>query len=131
MVEVTSWYETRIDRQIREAQERGEFDNLTGAGKPLPGYGEEYDENWWIKGLVQREQITGAVPATLLLRREIEDLPAAVARKTQESAVRELVADLNDRIRKAQRGHLDGPPIVVNTIDVDEVVRRWRTARAA
>ena len=24
-----------IDEQIREAQERGEFDNLPGAGKPL------------------------------------------------------------------------------------------------
>jgi hypothetical protein len=128
MGRVTSWYESRVDRQIREAQERGEFDNLTGAGKPLPGYGEEYDENWWLKGLVQREQITGAVPATLLLRREVEELPATLARKTSEAAVRELVADLNDRIRRAQRGHLDGPPVVLRTLDVEDVVRRWRAA---
>jgi hypothetical protein len=28
----TSW----IDQQINEAEERGSFDNLPGAGKPLP-----------------------------------------------------------------------------------------------
>ncbi|SMC89901.1 DUF1992 domain-containing protein [Lentzea albidocapillata] len=33
-------FESWIDRQIREAQERGEFDNLPSAGKPLPGAGE-------------------------------------------------------------------------------------------
>src|SRR5713226_5949809 len=29
------WYQDYIDEQIREAQERGEFDNLQGFGKPL------------------------------------------------------------------------------------------------
>ncbi len=28
-------YQSRIDQQIREAMERGDFDNLRGAGKPL------------------------------------------------------------------------------------------------
>ena len=28
-------YESAVERQIREAQERGDFDNLPGAGKPL------------------------------------------------------------------------------------------------
>jgi hypothetical protein len=30
-------YEDWIERQIREAQERGAFDDLPGAGKPIPG----------------------------------------------------------------------------------------------
>ncbi|MEV0587999.1 DUF1992 domain-containing protein [Nonomuraea sp. NPDC050310] len=30
-------FKTWIDRQIREATERGEFDNLPGTGKPIPG----------------------------------------------------------------------------------------------
>lgn len=121
-----TWYESLIDRQIREAQERGEFDNLPGAGKPLPGHGEEYDEDWWIKGLVRREQITGMVPATLLLRREVEDLPRAVMARKSEEAVRRLVDDLNRRIVAAQRGHIDGPPVYLPVLDVDEVVSRWR-----
>ena len=48
-------YESWIDRQIREAQERGEFDNLRGSGQPLKGLDGRQDENWWIKGLLERE----------------------------------------------------------------------------
>ncbi len=126
---MTSWYESLIDRQIREAQERGEFDNLPGAGKPLPGHGEEYEEDWWIKELIRRENITGVLPASLRLRREVEDLMRTVATKKTEAAVRRVVADLNERILRAQRGHLDGPPVVLSTVDADEIVAAWRAAR--
>ena len=63
---MTNWYESHVDRQIREAQERGEFDNLPGAGKPIPGIGGNYDENWWLKELLRREDIHGGVPPTLV-----------------------------------------------------------------
>ena len=126
---MTSWYESAVDRQIREAQERGEFDNLPGAGRPLPGAGEPDDEDWWIRQLVRREKITGMLPATLMLRREVEDLRQTVAGKKTEAAVRGYVASLNERIRRAQRGHLDGPPVVLSTVDVEEVVAAWRAAR--
>jgi len=123
------WFESVVDRQIREAQERGEFDNLPGAGKPLPHLDEDYDENWWLKDFVRRERITGAVPATLALRKECEDLMETVATKKTELAVRRLVTGLNERIVRAQRGHLDGPPVVLSTFDVEDVVRHWRTTR--
>src|SRR4051812_31878444 len=109
---MTSWYESRIDRQIREAQERGEFDDLPGAGKPLPGLGEHYDEEWWIKDLVRREKLSGGLPASLRLRKEIEDLMTTISAKKTESSVRRVVADLNERIVRAQRGMIDGPPVV-------------------
>jgi Domain of unknown function (DUF1992) len=128
---MTSWYESRIDRQIREAQERGEFDDLPGTGKPLPGFGEPYDENWWIKDLVRRENITGVLPASLGLRREADDLMQSAAKLRTESAVRALVADLNERIVRAQRGLVDGPPVVLSTFDADEVVRAWRGRRGS
>lgn len=38
--------ESLIEARIRQARENGEFDDLPGAGKPLPGYGQPYDENW-------------------------------------------------------------------------------------
>ena len=126
---MTSWYESRIDRQIREAQERGEFDDLPGAGKPLPGFGEAYDENWWIKDLVRRENITGVLPPSLALRREVEDLTRTVTAMTTESSVREFVSSLNERIRRAQRGLVDGPSVVLSTFDVDDVVAAWRRRR--
>jgi hypothetical protein len=125
---VTSSYESPIDRQIREAAERGEFDNLPGAGQPLPGYGQGYDEDWWLKDLVRRENITGALPTSLLLRREIEDLPRTLAKTRTEAKVRAYVEDLNERIRRAQRGHVNGPPVVLSTVDIEEAVRAWRAA---
>ena len=127
---MTSWYESRIDRQIREAQERGDFDNLPGAGKPLANNGEEYDDEWWIKGLARREGLAAALPPALALRREIEDLPQVLARRTAERLVREHLDDLNERIRKARRGPVEGPPVTVNPVDVEAVVAAWHAARA-
>jgi hypothetical protein len=123
---MTDRYESALDRQIREAAERGEFDNLPGAGRPLPGYGEGYREDWWLQDWVRREQISGLAPATLLLRRQVEELPGTVAKLRSEAAVRRHVEQLNERILLARRGHLDGPPVILRTIDIDQVLRRWR-----
>lgn len=123
---MTSWYESHIDRQIREAQERGEFDNLPGAGKPLPDHGELYDEEWWVKDLARREGLPGGIPATLRLRREVEDLPESLERFRTEDAVRRTVADLNHRIERAKRGLIDGPPTVLGRLDPDAIVAAWR-----
>ena len=67
--------------------ERGDFDNLPGSGKPLPDRNELYDEDWWLKQWIAREGITGdtGLPTTLRLRREIEDIQKAAARKTSEA----------------------------------------------
>jgi Domain of unknown function (DUF1992) len=126
---VTSWYESRIDRAIREAQERGEFDDLPGLGKRLPDDYAEYDEQWWIRGLAKRESLVAALPPALALRREVEDLPAVVAKKSSEAAVRATVVDLNERILRARRGPVDGPPVSMNTVDVEHVVRLWRATQ--
>jgi hypothetical protein len=123
------WYESAVERQIREAQERGEFDNLPGAGKPLPDRGEIYDEDWWIKDLVRRENLTGLAPTSLRVRKEAEDLMRTLATKSSEWSVRQTVTDLNERIVQARRGLVDGPPVVLDTFDVDEVVEEWRRTR--
>jgi Domain of unknown function (DUF1992) len=129
---VAHWYESSIDRQLREAAERGEFDNLPGTGKPFSDAGREYDEDWWVKDWLRREGGTsGVLPATLRLRRDAEDLPALADRLPAEKAVRELVAELNERIRKARAGLLDGPPVLLPPFDADEVVRAWRQRRSA
>ena len=125
------WYESSVDRQLREAQERGDFDNLAGLGKPLPDAGREYDEDWWVKDWLQREGATaGVLPPTLALRREVEDLPQIVDRLRFEAAVRERVAAVNDRIRRALLGQLDGPAVILKPFDVDDVVRGWRERRS-
>jgi hypothetical protein len=124
------WYESSIDRQLREARERGEFDNLPGTGKPLPDAGQEYDEDWWVKDWLRREGGTsGVLPSTLQLRREAEDVEKLVDRRSSEEAVRELVANLNEQIRKARVGLMDGPPVLLPPFDVEAVVRGWRERR--
>lgn len=122
--------ESWVDRQIREAQERGEFDNLPGAGKPIPGLNGRDDADWWIKGLIQREKITPPLPTSLMLRREVEDLLITVADVKTEDAVREIVGDLNHRIKDSRRRRVDGPPIFIQTVDVERVLREWRERRS-
>ena len=124
-------YESWIDRQIREAQERGEFDDLPGPGKPIAGLGGREDENWWIKGLIERENIRGVLPGSLSLQKETSEIVDTVADCRTEQDVREVVLDLNARIVDARRRGVDGPNIFVRTVDVERVVRVWRERRAA
>lgn len=123
-------FETWIDKQIREATERGDFDNLPGAGKPLPGAGQAYEEQWWLKSYLKREGLTAEsmLPPSLQLRREIERLPDRVAQLRSEREVRAVVADLNKRIVDWLRAP-SGPLIKVSRVDADEVVAQWRAQR--
>ncbi len=58
-----------VDQLIGDAVARGEFDNLPGFGKPLQGLGETHDPDWWLRKLVEREQIS-ILPPGLQLRRD-------------------------------------------------------------
>jgi hypothetical protein len=46
--------EPLVERLIREARERGEFDDLPGAGRPLDL---DDDELWWIRRKAKDEGI--------------------------------------------------------------------------
>lgn len=125
-----SW-ESWTDRQIREAEERGTFENLPGAGKPIPGRGQPDDELWWLKGYMAREELDFALPTSLKLRKEIEDIAERVDRERQEPVVRQVVEDLNDRIRQENRRPTPGPALNRMPLDTDAVVIGWRERRAA
>lgn len=120
-------FESWIDRQIREATERGEFDNLPGAGKPIPDLDKSNDELWWIRQKMRREGASteAALPTPLRLRAEIHRLPETVRPLRTEQAVRDAVAELNQRIMDWLRAP-HGPQVVVTQVDVETVVARWR-----
>lgn len=124
-------YESWIDRQINEAKERGEFDDLPGAGKPLEHLGNPDDPEWWIKQKIAREQLdmTVALPPQLALRKEAQRLPDAVVKAPSEQAVRDLVDDFNARVRECWRRPVEGPAVVVGLADADELVAHWRAHR--
>lgn len=125
-------FESWVDRKIREAVERGEFDDLPGAGKPLPGAGSRYhDEDAWLRDYLRREGVSGdaLLPPSLLLRRDVERLPETVRDLTTEAQVRETVATLNRRVVEWLRLP-SGPQVPIAPVDADEVVRRWRAGRS-
>ena len=52
-------FEPWIEAQLRVAMEEGAFDNLPGAGKPLPDRGQLHDPlSAWVKQLAEREQLS-------------------------------------------------------------------------
>lgn len=115
-----------VDLQVRRAMERGEFDNLPGAGKPIRGLGSTHDPDWWVKSLIERERITGVLPPALALRKEDAELDAVLDRETTEDGVRRTVADFNRRVVEARRQLMGGPPVITPTRDVDAEVAAWR-----
>lgn len=122
--------ESWIDRQIREARERGAFDNLPGEGKPLKNRSRNHDPDWWIKQKVADEGIGEMVQSVVSLRQEAKQLERNLAYETNESDVREIATDLNRRIRQARARRVDGPPEALpRTVDVDQAVANWRARR--
>ena len=119
---------TWVERKIREAAERGAFDNLPGAGTPIPDLDKPHDELWWIKRKLRDEELT-AVPPTIALRKEAEEALAAAARVGSEAEVRAIVAKINARIAEGNRKAASGPPLNLAPFDPERVLARWRAAR--
>jgi hypothetical protein len=121
----TSW----IDQQISEAQERGAFDNLPGAGKPLPKRREADDGQAWLREYLRREGVSTdeLLPTPLKLRKEIERLAEAAPGMSSEQEVRDVARELNRRIAAWRRIPL-GPSIFVPLVNTEAMVTRWREA---
>jgi DnaJ homologue, subfamily C, member 28, conserved domain len=121
---------TWVERQIREATERGEFDNLPGAGKPIADLDKPHDELWWVRQKLRREHLSW-LPPTIALRKEAEEALLAASRAGSEDQVRRIVADINRKILEGNRKAASGPPLNLMPFDVDRVVRTWRERRAS
>jgi hypothetical protein len=127
----TSW----IDQQIADAERRGVFDDLPGAGKPLnlrPGAADGDYGQAWLQDYARREGVAPEemLPTPLRLRREMERLAETAGEFRSEAEIREAAADLNRRIVEWRRIPL-GPPIHVRLMNADDLVARWRAARAS
>jgi hypothetical protein len=121
----------RAEYLVRDAMAHGKFDNLKYAGKPIPGLAERYDPDWWVKGLIQRENISGLGPAAILLRTEDAELDAKLDAQYTEQQVRDMLEDFNRRVIDARRQLQGGPPVITKTRNVEEEVELWRRRRAA
>ncbi|MFE5409370.1 DUF1992 domain-containing protein [Microbacterium sp. NPDC056569] len=120
-----------VETAIQQAIRRGEFDDLPGAGKPIPGLGETHDPDWWIRRKIETEQLTGLGPPALMLRVESAELEAKLDDLSREAEVREALEDFNRRVIEARRQLLGGPPVVTPTRDVEAEVAGWNERRDA
>jgi DnaJ-like protein len=119
-----------VDLQVRRAMERGDFDNLPGAGKPLR-LPDTHDPDWWVKRLIEREKLSNVAPPAIGLRREDAELDETLDAEATEEGVRRLVEDFNRRVVEARRQLQGGPPVITRTRDLDGEVERWRARRTA
>lgn len=124
----TSW----IDRQVSEAAQRGAFDDLPGAGQPLPRRTDADDGQAWLREYLRREGVSAEelLPAPLKLRKEVERLTGTVHDFGSEQEVRDAVAELNERIIQWRRIP-EGPPVYLRLVDEDMLVRTWHDGRAS
>lgn len=122
-------FDSWIDHSIREAQQRGLFKALPGAGKPQANLAEAEDPNWWAKQLLKREDISFLPPA-LEVKVRAQKLREVLAEFPSERALREAAEKLNADIRSVNRRASDGPPTAQAPLDVEELVRAWQAARA-
>ena len=116
-----------VDRQVSEAEERGAFDNLPGAGKPISRRG---GTDAWLQDYLRREGVSAdeLLPTPLRLRKEIERLTETVQDLRSEDEVRAVVKGLNRRIAEWRRIP-DGPPVYLRLVDEEATVARWQEAR--
>lgn len=93
-----------INQKIAAAQQDGAFDNLAGAGKPLPPV--DVPENALINRLIKEN---GALPEFVNLSRELARLRAELRDSGDRSRRRELMTEMSmmeariDIARKAYR----------------------------
>lgn len=123
-------WERWVERQIREAMDRGDFEGLAGAGRPLPDLDRPRDENAWIRDKLRRERVAPPPPPAIQIRIEVDAALSSLASLTDEESVRGLVEHLNERIRSVNRTVVTGPPTTVGVLPLDEVLDRWRRVRA-
>ena len=121
---------TWVDLQVQRAIERGDFDDLPGAGKPIPDLGGHHDPDWWVKQLVERERIT-VLPPSLALRKEDAELDDRLDAIAFETEVRRVIEEFNERVIRARYSLHEGPPLITMPRDVDATVAAWAARRAS
>ena len=104
-----------VDLQIQQAMARGDFDNLPGAGKPIEGLGSTHDPDWWVKRLVEREQIS-VLPPALQLRKDDAELDARSMHLSTAAEVREEVEDFNARVAGPGSSRWAGRPMITQRV---------------
>jgi len=129
---IRTW-DSLAEQRIQAAQAEGQFENLPGFGKPIPGIDEPHDDLWWVKDKLKREQLSSLPPA-LAIRLDVQNTLANLQNLKTESEVRRDLAALNDRIKKAAFAITWGPSVDViplTNTEIDDLVARWQASKTS
>lgn len=128
-------HESWVERQIREATERGEFSGLPGSGKPLD-LGDPDDPDWWVKRVMKREGLdaSAAMPPVMQLRAEHASFPESLLDVGTADGVREVLRDYNQRVVADRLRPVIGKamPVIAPRLrpeEIEELVTRWEALR--
>ncbi len=114
----------RVEQIIEEALQRGDFDDLPGAGAPIPGLGSVDPPDWWARRFVERERQRAETRD--LVERINRSLPRILAMDA-EAPMRRALEDLNEAIAACNARLADDERLV--PLDVDRLIgarsHRW------
>ena len=120
-----------IEALIRQAEFEGKFDGVANAPDPMAGVdpASPDDEDWWLKKLIKRENLT-VMPEMLALKKDIGELRGALHLVPSEAELRARVAALNARVAEVNLTNTSPVACDVVALDVERVAVAWREARA-
>jgi hypothetical protein len=100
-VDMTSALRRLAERRIEQAMKEGKFDNLPGAGQPLPlddmPAQEDTRLTWWCVRILKQNDY---IPDEIRWRKTVDALRADLTTAQSENRVRALVAQINLLIYK-------------------------------
>lgn len=92
------------EKAIREAQERGEFDGLSGQGRPLPETGDPYMPET-LRMAYKVLKNAGYIPKEIEDQREIRSLIECLEQETDESRKMRQIQKVQLFIARAKMEH--------------------------
>ncbi len=115
------------DRAIREGQDRGEFDDLPGHGRPIPDLDTERPSGWWASRWIEAEKLLVAAED---LRRDRQSERNRALHLTDVGALRQALDELNDRIAAHNRATTRREQYV-EPVDIHDAISVWYRLRRA
>jgi len=120
---------TLVEKRIQEAMDRGEFDNLPGAGKPL--HIEEppvkNEDLWWALKILKQANF---VPDEVRWRKQIEKLRAKMMHVGSEDELRRIVRQINEYIIKLNTMGTNRIPTRLAPFDEKRCLAKFRARRS-